>query len=195
LKIGEFIVYFDKKTTDMKRINLWFLLILSAMFLECAQSQELETVKSVDLEKYIGFWYEIASFPASFQKGCRCSTAEYQFVPGKKYIRVINKCLKLTARGSKMSVAKGKAFPVKGSGNARLKVQFFWPFKGDYYIIDLADDYRYVVVGHPGRDYLWILSREPYMTNDTYTRLVEIIKSKGFDVARLQKTEQNCEDR
>jgi len=195
LKIGEFIVYFDKKTTDMKRINLLFLLILSAIFLEFAQSQELETVKSVDLEKYIGFWYEIASFPASFQKGCRCSTAEYQFVPGKKYIRVINKCLKLTARGSKMSVAKGKAFPVKGSGNARLKVQFFWPFKGDYYIIDLADDYRYVVVGHPGRDYLWILSREPYMTNDTYTRLVEIIKGKGFDVARLQKTEQNCEDR
>jgi len=165
------------------------------MFLGCAQGQELETVKSVDLEKYVGFWYEIASFPASFQKGCRCSTAEYQFVPGKKYIRVINKCLKLTARGSKMSVAKGKAFPVKGSGNAQLKVQFLWPFRGDYYIIDLADDYRYVVVGHPGRDYLWILSREPYMTNDTYTRLVEIIKGKGFDVGRLQKTEQNCEDR
>jgi apolipoprotein D and lipocalin family protein len=174
--------------------TLLLLILSSIMFFRCAKSQDLETVKSVDLEKYVGFWYEIASFPASFQKGCRCSTAEYQFVPGKKHIRVINKCLKLTKQGSKMSIARGKAFPVKGSGNARLKVQFFWPFKGDYYIIDLADDYRYVVVGHPNRNFLWILSREPYMTNDTYNGIVAHIKSKGFDVTRLQKTEQNCED-
>lgn len=163
------------------------------MFFPRVKGQILETVQSVDLERYVGRWHEIASFPASFQKGCRCTTAEYQIVPGKDYIRVINRCLKLTKKGSKMSVARGKAFPVKGSGNARLKVQFFWPFKGDYYIIHLADDYRYAVVGHPSRDYLWILNREPYMTRDTYAGLVEIIKSKGYDISRLQKTEQNCE--
>ena len=154
------------------------------------RSQVPETVSSVDLEKYAGLWYEYASFPARFQKGCTNTTAEYKLSP-KGYVIVINKC----TRENDRTGIEGKAFIVKGSGNAKLKVQFFWPFKGDYYIIDLADDYRYVVVGHPGRDYLWILSREPYMTNDTYTRLVEIIKGKGFDVARLQKTEQNCEDR
>jgi apolipoprotein D and lipocalin family protein len=177
----------------MKLKDLLFLLISTSMLYTEAEGQNLETVKSVDLERYVGLWYEIASFPASFQKGCRCTTAEYQFVPGKDYIRVINRCLKLTKRGSKMSVARGKAFPVKGSGNARLKVQFFWPFKGDYVIIHLDDDYRYVVVGHPSRDYLWILSREPYMTGDTYAGLVAIIKDKGYDITRLQKTEQNCD--
>ena len=171
------------------------LLIPVCMFFRCAKSQDLETVKSVDLEKYLGLWYEIASFPASFQKGCRCSTAEYQMVPGKNYIRVINKCLKLTRNGSRMSIARGKAFVVKGSNNARLKVQFFWPFKGDYYIIELPDDYSYVVVGHPSRNYLWILSRDSYMTSDTFALLLEKIKAKDYDITRLQKTERNCEDK
>jgi apolipoprotein D and lipocalin family protein len=175
--------------------NLIPLLFMPAcMFFSYAKGQGLETVKSVNLEEFLGLWYEIASFPASFQKECRCSTAEYQAVPGKNYIRVINKCLKFKHGGSTMSVAKGKAFAVKGSHNARLKVQFVWPFKGDYYIIGLADDYSYVLVGSPRHDYLWILSRDPYMTTDNYSKLVKLAKDKGYDISRLQKTEQNCED-
>jgi apolipoprotein D and lipocalin family protein len=175
--------------------HLCCIFIPALLFFSCAKSQDLQTVDSVDIEKYLGQWYEVASFPASFQKGCRCTTAEYLMEPGKNYIRVINKCLKLSKSGSKMTVAKGKAFPVKGSGNARLKVQFFWPFKGDYYIIELAGDYSFAVVGHPERNYLWILSREPYMTKDTYNMLLEKIRQKGFDISRLQLTEHNCEDR
>jgi apolipoprotein D and lipocalin family protein len=178
----------------MKPPVLFFLLPLCMVCCR-TKGQDLETVQTVDLDKYLGLWYEIASFPASFQKGCRCSTAEYQQVANKKYLSVINKCLKITSRGSKMSVASGKAFVVKGSGNARLKVQFLWPFRGDYYIIVLDDNYRYVVVGHPARKYLWILSREPYMASDTYSELVERVKEKGYDISRLQKTEQNCEDK
>jgi apolipoprotein D and lipocalin family protein len=178
----------------MKPPVLFFLLPLCICY-SYAKGQDLETVQSVDLEKYLGLWYEIASFPTRFQKDCRCSTAEYQQVPNKKYLRVINQCLKIKDKGSKMSYAKGKAFVVKGSGNARLKVQFLWPFRGDYYIIVLDDNYRYVVVGHPGRKYLWILSREPYMASDTYSGLVERVKQKGYDISILQKTEQNCEDK
>ncbi len=174
---------------------LLFLFMTSFMSMRFACGQFPESVQSVDLERYVGFWYEIASFPAGFQKGCRCSTAEYQMVPGKQTIRVINQCLKLSDRGSRMSVSRGKAFPVKGSGNTRLKVQFLWPFRGDYHIIILADDYRYAVVGHPSRKYLWILSREPYMTSDTYSMLLQAVKARGYDVSLLQKTEQNCEDR
>jgi len=172
-----------------------YLLILLCMVTGNANGQQLETVQSVDLDKYLGLWYEIASFPASFQKGCRCSTAEYQQVPNRKYIRVINKCLKIKSSGSKMSFAKGKAFIVKGSGNARLKVQFLWPFRGDYYIIELDEEYRYVVVGHPGRKYLWILSREPYMGTEMYSMLMERVKNQGYDISHLQKTKQNCEDK
>lgn len=178
----------------MKRFVL-FPLISVTLFLQCATCQNLETVSTVDLEKYMGFWYEIASFPTGFQKGCRCSTAEYQAAPGKDYIRIINKCLKLKRRGSELIEAKAKAFVVEGSGNSRFKVQFFWPFKGKYYIIDLADDYSYAIVGHPNRNYLWILSRDPYMTSEVYSMLADRIKDKGFDITRLQKSEQNCEDK
>ena len=156
-------------------------------------SQPLQTIDRVDLDKYLGRWYDIASYPASFQKGCRCSTADYEIVPGKKYIRVVNRCIKFKNGKSKITLAKGKAFVVKGSNNTKLKVQFFWPFRGDYYIIGLADDYSWAIVGHPSRKYLWILSRESYMPADTYKQILEIIRKKDYDPNKLQKTPQNCD--
>ena len=78
----------------------------------------------------------------------------------------------------------------KGSGNAKLKVQFFWPFKGKYWIIDLADDYSYAVVSHPDKDYLWILSRTPKMEKSIHDQILLRLKEKGFDLTKLQKTEQ-----
>jgi apolipoprotein D and lipocalin family protein len=71
-----------------------------------------------------------------------------------------------------------------------LKVQFFWPFRAKYWIIDLASDYSYAVVGHPNRKYLWILSREPKMNEEIYTQIISRLKEKGFDINKIQKTEQ-----
>ncbi|MBN1415795.1 MAG: lipocalin family protein [Bacteroidales bacterium] len=170
-----------------------FLIMQACVCCNFGKSQETETVASVDLEKYLGLWYEIASFPADFQKGCRCTTAEYKRIPGKKTIKVINRCLKIKRNGSKMSVVKGKIFTIKGSNNTRLKVQFLWPFRSEYHIIVLADDYSYAIVVHPSHHYLWILNRDPYMTTDTYSRLMQVIKNKGYDISLLQKTEHNCE--
>ncbi|MFN8206869.1 MAG: lipocalin family protein [Bacteroidales bacterium] len=157
----------------------------------CSHSQPLETVKQVDLQKYAGLWYEIASYPQRFQKGCHCTTAEYT-LSDEGYVIVENRCRKDSVDGREAYI-KGKAFVVKNTGNAKLKVQFFWPFRGKYWIIDLADDYRWVVVGHPNRNYLWILSRKPSMDPLTYSGILEKIKAKGFDPERLQKT-VHCED-
>jgi apolipoprotein D and lipocalin family protein len=151
-------------------------------------AQPLETVPSVDLIKYSGKWFEIASFPQRFQKGCRCTTAEYTICK-KGYVIVENRCNRDSING-KQSYIKGKAFVEKNSGNAKLKVQFFWPFRGKYWIIDLADDYSYAVVGHPNRKYLWILARKPLMDTSTYTNILERLKQKGFDLSILQKTVQ-----
>ena len=151
---------------------------------------DLATVKSVDLGKYIGKWYEIASFPQSFQKGCNCTTAEY-FKTDKDYIRVLNSCKKDSING-KLATANGKAYIVDGSGNAKLKVTFFWPFKGDYWIIELAEDYSYAVVGHPNRDYLWILCRTPFMEETIYHGILKKVSEKGFDISRLVRTSQAC---
>jgi len=158
------------------------------------KGQALQTVEQVDPDKYLGRWYDIASFPATFQKDCHCTTADYERVPGKPYLKVTNRCLKFRGKRSGMSVANGKIFIVKGSGNAKLKVQFFWPFKGNYYIIGLADDYSWALVGHPERKYLWILSRESYMPDYTYQSIVELAKTKGYDTGKLQKTPQNCDN-
>jgi len=157
------------------------------------QNMPLETVPQVDLQKYMGKWYEISAFPQRFQKGCHCSVAEYEMAP-EGYVRVTNSCRKDSPEG-KLSVARGKAFVVKGSHNAKLRVQFFWPFRGDYWIIDLADDYSYAVVGAPDRKYLWILARTPQIDDALYREIVDRAAAKGFDVSQLVATNQSCVER
>ncbi len=141
----------------------------------------------------MGTWYEIAAFPQSFEKGCHCTMAEYSMTD-KGYVRVVNTCRKDSIAG-KVKVAKGKAFVVEGSRNAKLRVQFFWPFRGDYWIIDLARDYAYAVVGDPSRKYLWILCRMPQMDEALYREIVDRAAGKGFDVSRLVRTDQACPGR
>lgn len=153
-----------------------------------SRSQTLQTVPFVDLKRYTGKWYEIASYPQPFQKGCNCTTAEYT-LSEKGYIIVENRCNKDSVKG-KVSYIKGKAFVDAGTGNAKLKVQFFWPFKGKYWIIDLADDYSYAVVSHPSKKYLWILSRTPKMDESVYQQILSRLKGKGFDLLKLKTTTQ-----
>ncbi len=150
------------------------------------KSQTLETVPNVDLKKYSGKWYEIASYPQRFQKGCHCTTAEYTLTD-KDYVIVENRCKKDSLTG-KQSYIKGKAFIEKNSGNAKLKVQFFWPFRGKYWIIDLTNDYSYAVVSHPNKKYLWILARESKMDEEIYKQIISRLKEKGFDLDKIQKT-------
>ena len=148
----------------------------------------LATVERVDLQKYLGKWYEIASYPAWFQKGCTASTAEYSLLPDGR-IRVVNSCRKESLDGP-LKKSRGKAEVVDTTTNAKLKVWFFWPFKGNYWIIDLDPEYRWAVVGEPKRKYLWILSRTPTMDPATYEEILSRLTAKHYDPDRLQKTEQ-----
>ncbi len=151
-----------------------------------AQDKPLATVQYVELDKYLGRWYEIAAFPQSFERGCSHTYAEYSLNDGGS-IHVKNTCLK----DGKVKVANGKAKVVDTKTNAKLDVTFFWPFKGKYWIIGLGHDYSYALVGHPNRKYLWILGRKPVMDAQTYNHLVALAAAKGFDVRKLVKTEQN----
>ena len=147
----------------------------------------LEVVPHVELEKYLGKWYEIAHLPAKFQEGCDETTATYTLLKDGS-ISVLNQSIK----DGKMKQAKGKAKVVDKDSNARLKVTFFWPFYGDYWIIKLGNNYDYSVVGTPNRKYLWILSRTPRMDDKLYSQLIEYAKSKGFEVNKLIKTLQKA---
>ncbi|MEI6508526.1 MAG: lipocalin family protein [Bacteroidota bacterium] len=172
----------------MKTILHLILIIMLMANTACSNSQTLQTVPFVDIKKYAGKWYEIASYPQRFQKGCHCTTAEYTLTD-KDYVIVENRCNKESLDG-KVSYIKGKAYIEANTGNAKLLVQFFWPFKGKYWIIDLADDYSYAVVSHPNREYLWILSRTPKMNADVYNQILARLKEKGFDLLKLQVTQQ-----
>ena len=148
----------------------------------------LATVAKVDLGRYAGTWYEIASFPQSFQAGCTATTATYT-VRDDGEVDVLNRCKKDSLAGPEKS-ALGRARVVDSATNAKLEVSFFRPFWGDYWIIDLAEDYSHAVVGHPGRDYLWILSRAPTMPEATYHGLVASLQARGYETSRLVKTLQ-----
>jgi apolipoprotein D and lipocalin family protein len=149
----------------------------------------LPVVETVDLERYTGKWYEISSFPQSFQKNCACTEANYSIKKNGK-VKVLNRCYNVKKR--KWESATGTAYPVEGGNNAKLKVSFFWPFKGDYYIIALEKDYSHVMVGAPDRKYLWILSRtkggDAAVIDKYKKRAIEL----GFDISKLVQTSQDC---
>jgi apolipoprotein D and lipocalin family protein len=169
----------------MKKILILIMISLTS----CKEDYPpLETVPYVDIKKYLGTWYEIASFPNSFQKDCTGTTANYTLKSDGE-VSVVNQCYKFKPDGEE-SIAKGIAQVVDTSTNSKLRVSFFWPFFGDYWIIDLADDYSYAVVGNPSREYLWILSRTRVMNEKVYNAILERVKAKGFNTNYLKRTLQ-----
>jgi len=173
--------------------NLVVHILIPMALLGCASLKEpsvppLEVVPYVDLKRYIGTWYEIARFPHRFQEGCVGSNATYTLLEDGK-IGVLNQCHKGSLNGEISSV-QGKAWVTDTKTNAKLKVRFFWPFTGDYWIIDLEENYEYAVVGHPNRQYLWILSRTPEMDEALYDRILKKLRYQFYDVTRLIKTPQ-----
>jgi apolipoprotein D and lipocalin family protein len=150
-------------------------------------SSDLTTVPSVDLNRYVGQWYEIARYPNRFQKQCAGDvTATYTAI-GDSKIEVLNSCRNKDGRNE---IAKGKARVADPNSKARLRVTFFWPFYGDYWIIGLDPEYRWAVVGEPSRKYLWILSRSPQMDESDYRRAVSIVRERGYDPSKLVLTPQ-----
>ncbi|HCM39152.1 MAG: hypothetical protein A2070_00865 [Bdellovibrionales bacterium GWC1_52_8] len=149
----------------------------------------LRTVPSVDLSRYVGTWYEIARLPNRFQKDCAQSTAKYSLREEGK-IDVLNSCRKLS--DGSLKEAHGLAEVVDRDTNSKLRVIFTpglirwlgigW---GNYWIIELEPEYKYVVVSEPGREYLWILSRTPVMEKSVYEGILERLKANGFDVSKL----------
>ena len=151
----------------------------------------IQTVKVVDLNKYSGTWYEIARLPNSFEKGLVCVTANYTLTEDKK-ILVINKGYEEKNK-SKFKTAKGKAYIPNKNEPGKLKVTFFWPFYGNYWIIDLDEEnYKYVLVGDPSLKYLWILGREKTMDKAVYNKLIEVAKKYKFETDKLLIVDQSC---
>jgi len=167
---------------------LGFAVVVGKMAFPGSKSS-LQTVSHLDLTRYIGRWYEIARYPTRFEKDCASDvTATYTQLSGGK-IEVLNECRRADGQVKR---SKGTASVVDKKTNAKLKVTFFWPFSGNYWIIDLAPDYSYAVVGEPDRKYLWILSRSSQLTESVYGQIVTRVRELGYDPSLLMKTTQSA---
>jgi len=152
-----------------------------------APAQEpVAIVPSVDLTRYIGSWFEIASFPMFFQRNCIGDTTATYTPRSEGVVNVRNRC----RTDSGFDEANGSATVVEGSNNSRLKVSFFWPFKADYWVIGLDPEYRWAVVGNPNRKYLWVLSRTPQLPEPLMQAALQAAREQGFDLTQLKYTAQ-----
>lgn len=145
------------------------------------------TVKSLDLDRYLGTWYEIARFPHSFEKDLQGVTATYSYRRDGK-IKVLNQGYKGSIHGP-LQKAVGKAKVPDPKKPSQLKVSFFLFFYSDYLVMELDPNYSWVLVGSSSPNFLWILSRTPVMDPEVYNRLVANAKARGYDISRLQKVE------
>jgi apolipoprotein D and lipocalin family protein len=183
----------DERKQDMKTLPGLFITVALPFLLSCMSQERqaaapLEVLPFVDLTRYTGRWYEISRYPNRFQEGCVGSRATYTLRSDGK-MAVLNECYEGSFSG-RLRDAKGTATVVDKKSNAKLRVSFFWPFYGDYWIIDLGKDYEYAVVGHPDRTYLWILSRTKKMDDTLYHEILSRIGAKGYDLTKLIKTQQ-----
>ena len=178
----------------MKRMRTALLAILAVGAAAGAEGNRLElrTVDSVDLNRYIGRWYEIARLPNRFQDDCTGDvTAHYSMVEDGK-LRVVNECRKA---GGKLMSAEGAA---RRTGPAKLEVRFapawlsFLPAVwGDYWVIDLAEDYSWAVVGEPARKYFWVLARLPRIDEEVLRGIIERAEAQGYELSPMVRTEHD----
>jgi apolipoprotein D and lipocalin family protein len=147
----------------------------------------LHTVDTVDLQRYLGTWYEIARYPNRFERDCDSNTTAQYSRRNDGRIEVVNSCRKPSG---KTKSVRGVAKVVDPITNAKLKVTFFWPFTGNYWVLALGPDYQYAIVGEPSRKYLWVLSRTPQLDRETYRAILDRIKQLGYIPSKLVLTKQ-----
>jgi apolipoprotein D and lipocalin family protein len=166
-------------------MRLWVISILPLFFFGCSTNYPpLKTVEKVEINSYLGTWYEIARYEHFFEKGCRDVRATYSLKEDGN-IKVLNECIK----EGKLSQANGVAYATDES-NSKLKVSFFRPFYGNYWILMLGEHYEYALIGDPSREYLWILSRKSTISEELKNTILEKLPSFGYTQDKLIWTEQ-----
>ena len=157
-------------------------------------AEALATIPALDVQRYMGTWYEIAKFPNDFQKKCVGDTTATYSLREDGRVRVVNRC---RTKDGGAEVAEGLARQIGSATSPRLEVRFapailsFLPMVwGDYWVIDLDQDYQLSAVSEPRREYLWILSRRPQVDAAAYEALLARLRAQGLDTSRLVRTSQ-----
>jgi apolipoprotein D and lipocalin family protein len=171
--------------------NVIFLLVLLFLMNSCNSQDKMidkTVVKELDIERYLGKWYEIGRYDHRFERGLVGVTASYSFRDDGK-IKVVNTGFKETINGQK-SEAIGKAKIPDPNAPSKLKVSFFWLFYGDYFVLELDENYQWAVIGSSTDKYLWILSRTAQMDETVYLELLNKLTTRGYDIDKLIRVAQ-----
>ena len=174
----------------MKYFSRFSIFVFFILF-GCVSGQKgtaMKTVDHVNIERYMGTWYEIARFPHSFERNLVGVTATYKLKQNGN-VSVVNKGFKYSLDG-KEKTAKAFAKIPNPNMPGRLKVYFFWPFGADYFILDLDPNYQWALVGSSSPNFLWILNRTPQMNDELYNEIVSKAKELGYDTDKLERVPQ-----
>ncbi len=167
--------------------------ITAILALSTYQARAIDTVQNLDVNQYLGFWHQLAAIPQNFAKDCvRNSSAEYSLLEDGT-IEVLNSC---EQEDGTVSVAEGRArVNDKFKTPSKLEVTFvkalgnwIWAFSGDYWVIDLESNYQWALVGHPELSGLYILSREPALSNDVLKAMRDKVEAVGYDSCDILMT-------
>lgn len=165
----------------VKLLRALSLSLLPLLGISCASDSAIQTAKNVDIKRYMGTWHEIARCENSFQKGLKNSRAEYSLNEDGT-VSVVNSG---EDTNGKRTSAKGRAYAPNKADFSKLRVSFFWPFYGDYYILDIDDNYSWALVGGRDKSYLWILARAPILPQSTISEILKRAKFRGYDTGKL----------
>jgi len=150
--------------------------------------ERMDTVSYVDLERFMGDWYVVASIPTFLEKGAHNAVESYALNPDGTIATTFR--FNKEAFDGPVKVYRPTGFVMDRKTNARWGMQFIWPIKGDYRVIYLDDDYQLTVIGRAKRDYAWVMSRRPDFSNEEFERIKDFIQDVGYDPSKLRRVPQ-----
>ena len=154
----------------------------------CRTIQPMPTVDEVDLERFMGDWYVIAHIPLSIEKTAHNAVESYRLADDNTVTTTFS--FNADAPDGPRKVYKAKGFIRDETSNAVWGMQFIWPFKAEYRIIYLDETYSMTVIGRSKRDYLWIMARDPVISDSDYRRIREFVEKLGYDIGKLRRVPQ-----
>lgn len=169
----------------MKIKSIVAIMTMIFLMLGCQSTKPIYTVSHVDLERFMGDWYVVASIPTFIEKEAYNAVESYQLNPDGTIATTFT--FNKGGFDGKLKTYQPRGFVVENTGNAVWKMQFVWPFKAEYRIIHLADDYEQTVIGRSKRDYVWIMARTPSLPDDDYNRILTFLKDQGYTLEDLRK--------
>ncbi len=178
---------------SLRIFNLLFFLLFTVACNSSNNSNAkiMQTVPYVDIERFMGDWYVIANIPTFIEKRATNAIESYR-LNSKGQIETTFTFFQDNPSGKK-KVYRPTGFIYNTETNAEWRMQFIWPFKAPFLVIDLDDDYSYTVIGVPNRKYVWIMSREPILSDDTFSKITQRLAGIGYDISKIQKIVQEWE--